>query len=118
MPIGAIIGAVIAGGAAIIGGVINSNDVEEANKIGLQTYNQEREDRLKNEAYQKKMDKFSMGMQKKQFAFSKQQFAQGVKERESDRQYGKRMNFDAKNMNMVNQNAQLRSVFMNTMTRR
>jgi len=118
MAIAAIIGAVVAAGAAITGAVINAQDVDEANKIGLQTYNLEREDRLKNEAEQKKINSFSMGMEKKKFAQNRKEFRQGVKERETDRQYGRRQNTMANTMNMVNQNAQLRSVFMNTMTRR
>ncbi len=118
MPVATIIGAVIAAGTAIVGGIINSQEVDEANKIGMQMYNQERQDKLALQKKQDQMNRFNQRMARKQFKFQEKQFEQGVKERAEDRGYAKRQNYMTNNLNMVNQNAQLRSVFMNTMTRR
>lgn len=118
MAIGTILGAVIAAGAAIIGGVVNSQEVDEANQIAMQMHNQQRQDQKKVDDYKKTLNRFDMRMAKKQFKLQEKQFEQGVKERAEDRGYTKRQNFVNNNLNMVNQSAQLRSVFMNTMTRR
>ena len=118
MPVGTIIGAIIAAGTAIVGGVINSAEVDEANRIGMQMHNQQRQDALKLQKKQDQINAYEMRMGKKRLAFDKEQFKQGVKERAEDRGYAQRQNYMANNINMVNQSAQLRSVFMNTMTRR
>jgi len=117
MPVAIIIGAVVAAGAAITGAVISSNDVDEANRIGLQTYNQEQKDKKKLTEEQTKINNFTMGMEKKKFQQGVKEFRQGVKEREKDRQYTKREKFKADNLNFVNQNAQLRNVFLNSVRR-
>lgn len=122
MAIGAIIGAVIAAGAAIVGGVVNSQEVDKANQIAMQMHNQQRQDQKKVDDYKKKMNKWEMRLAEQNAKFErgrwKKEFEQGVKERAEDRGYTKRQNFVNNNLNMVNQSAQLRSVFMNTMTRR
>ena len=118
MALATIIGAVIAAGTSIIGGVINSADVDEANKIGLQLANKKRDDELKVQEANEKMNRWSMRQREKEFKFTKQEAGKTRAFQKEQYGYAQRQNFDAKNMNMVNQNAQLRSVFMNTMTRR
>ena len=118
MAIGVIIGAVIAAGTAIVGGIINSADVDEANKIGLQLANKKRDDELKVQEANEKMNRWSMRQREKEFKFTKQEAGKTRAFQKEQYGYAQRQNFDAKNMNMVNQNAQLRSTFMQAMTRR
>ena len=128
MPIATIIGAVVAAGAAVFGAVIDSNDVDEANRIGLQLAEQTREDKLKLEEEERKLNRFgivmrgrefdkSMKQRQEEFDFTKKEKKLDRKERERDRQYAKREKFKADSLDFVNKNAQTRSLFMNSVRR-
>lgn len=116
--VGAIIGAVVVAGTAITGAIVNSQEVDAANQLGLQLANKSRDDQLKVQKEKEKMDKWGMKFQEKQLGFQRSEARKGRKERKEEREYVKRQNTMSNTMGMVNQNAQLRSVFMNTMTRR
>jgi len=118
MPIGVIIGAVIAAGASIVGSAVNASQVDDYNKMGERLANQKRQDELKMQEENNKLNRYGLRTQRMGLRQQKKEFKQGVKERESDRQYGRRQQSFANTMGMVNQNANLRSTFMNAMTRR
>jgi ribosome biogenesis GTPase A len=118
MPVATIIGAVIAAGAAIVGAAVNSSQVDTYNQMGMKLANQKRQDELNLQKKQDKITKWEMKQREKEFGFQRSEARKARKEREGEREYGKRQQSFANTMGLVNQNAQLRSVFMNTMTRR
>lgn len=117
MPIATIIGAVIAAGAAIIGTAVNNQQVDEYNAMGERLANLKRQDELKLQEENARMNRMGMRQRKKEFKWTQGEADKDRKERKGEREYGKRQQGYANTMGMVNSNAQLRSVFMNTMTR-
>lgn len=113
-----IIGAVIAAGSTAIGVAVNNQQIDEYNQMGMQMANQKRQDELKLQEENARMNRMGMRQRKKEFKWQKSEAEKGRKERKGEREYGKRQQSFANTMGMVNQNAQLRSVFMDTMTRR
>ncbi len=117
MAIGAVIGAVVAIGGAIISGVMSSQDTEEVNRVGLQLANIKREDDLKIQEANERMNKLGLEQRKKEFGFQRKEARLDRAEREKDRQYGKREKFKADNLDFVNKNAQSRQLFKNSVRR-
>jgi len=113
-----IIGSILAAGTAITGAAIDSKNVDEANRIGLQTYNQERADKLKNEEYQKSINRWEMRQRGKEFKQGIVEFKQGVKERKAAKEFGQGQTAMQNTLGLVNQNAQLRDLFLKTSMRR
>ncbi len=117
MAIGAVIGAVVAIGTAVIGGIMDSQDTDEANKIGLQLAKIQREDKLKVNRANERLSRMGLQHQKNILRSQKRESALDRKEREKDRQYGKRERFKADSLDFVNKNAQSRSLFLNSVRR-
>ena len=124
MPIGAIIGAVVSIGSVIIGGVMDSQDADEVNRVGLQLANIARQDKFKVDAANERLSKMGLSHQKDILNFNKKEAKlsrvereKDRKEREGDRQYGKREKFKADSLDFVNKNAQSRSLFLNSVRR-
>lgn len=115
--VGAIIGAVVAIGTAVIGGVVNSQDIDKANTIGLRLANIKRQDELKVQEAKEKMDLLGLRHQKNVFKFQKKEAGLNRKEREKDRQYTKRERFKADSLDFVNKNAQSRKFFRDSVRR-
>ena len=115
--IGTIIGAVIGLGATIIGGIMDEQDTDEANRIGMRLAETTRQDQLKVQAANEKMDRLGLRHQKNILKFQKKEAGLDRKEREKDRQYAKRENFKAENLDFVNKNATARNAFLNSVRR-
>jgi len=115
--IGTIISAVIGIGSKIIGGVMDSQDADEANRVGLRLANMTRQDNLRVQAANERMGTLGLKHQKNVLKFQKKEAGLDRKEREKDRQYAKRENFKAENLDFVNKNATARNAFLNSVRR-
>ena len=117
MPIGAVIAAVVGIGSVIICGVMDSQDADEANRVGLQLANIKRQDDQKVNDANERLSKMGLRHQKDTLNFKKKEARLDRKEREKDRQYGKRERFKAGELDFVNKNAQSRQLFRNSVRR-
>ena len=117
MAIAAIIGAVVAIGGAVVGGILDSQDTAEANRIGLKLAETQRQDKLNTEKAQEKLNMLGLKQRKEEFSFQRKEARLDRKEREKDRQYAKRQNFKAENLDFVNKNATARNAFLNSVRR-
>lgn len=118
MPIlAAIIGAVTVIGTTVMGINANSEDVDEVNRIGQINANRARQDQLKRDEWNENIDRWSMRQKGKEFRQGVKEFKQGVKERGVDRKQAAEQTGMQNVLGLVNQNASLRQIMLNTSKR-
>jgi len=115
--VAAIISGVIAGGTAIGVGVSNAKRTREANEEGLRLANIQRQDKLKLDEANEKMNKWNQRFQKKQLDFQKGEARKNRAERSEQKGYERRQGFFADSINLMNTNPAVRQGFMDTFRR-
>jgi len=118
MPIlAAIIGAVTVIGSTVMGINANSEDVDEVNRIGQINANRDRQDQLKRDEWDKNIDRWSMRQKGKEFRWEKGEAKKNRAERMMDRKMGAEQTGMQNMLGLVNQNANLRQIMLNTSKR-
>jgi len=117
MPVAAIIGAVVAAGTAIGVAVVNSKRADEANEEGLTLANRARQDKLKIDEANEKMNKWNRRFSEKQFSYQKGEDRKNRAERSEQKGYDRSKEWQADSLNLVNGNPAMRNSFIGSMRR-
>lgn len=113
----AIIAGVVAVGGAITSAVISSNDAEDAKNESLKLANISRQDKLKLDATNEKLEKYRLRQRDRELAFQKSEAAQGKKEREIERNYNMQQTQFNNSLGFINSNETLKGNFLSLLKR-
>ena len=120
MPVGSIlliIGAVVGAATSAASSGVNAKRTREANEEGLRLANIQRQDKLKLDEANEKMNKWNQRFQKKQLDFQKGEARKNRAERSEQKGYERRQGFFADSINLMNTNPAVRQGFMDTFRR-
>jgi len=92
MPIATIIGAIVAAGATIAGGVMTTRAQREANEKNLELANITRSDTLEQQETQNKIQQEQLKLSKQQVEFNQQEAELNREERAEERGYNRMQN--------------------------
>lgn len=115
MAIGAIIGAIIAGGTAIGVSVAQSKRAKDANQEGLQLANIKRNDDKKITEANEKMNRWNRRFTEKQFSYQKGEAKKDRAERSEQKGYDRSQQWLGNSLALVNTNPAMRDSFIGSM---
>lgn len=111
MIITALIGTAVGVGSEIVGGIIDKNAADDANRRAMDIWNRQQAD-------EERIRKENVKMNRYDTRFQQQLSLDKLKTEKDAIEYNKRRNFVADTMNLVNANQQLKSTFFNLWDRR
>ena len=118
MPVASIIAAVVAVAGTITSAAISSSDADDAQKEGKKLANIKREDELRRERENKRLNNAELRLRKKELGYQREAELYDRKERGLERGMISREKHSANMMNLVNSNEVLKSNFLNIFQRR
>ena len=109
MPVGTIIGAIVAAGATITATAISNAAIEDANEQGLKLSKIAREDELRKQRESERLNKAYIRLQKKELQYKREAELFGRKERAEERGYGRRQQTFSNQLGILNRNDAMRN---------
>jgi len=108
MPIFTVVAGVIAAGAALTTTFMQNSAIDDASKESQYWANLQRKDKLAIDAANEKLNKWSMRMKEKQFAWDKEESKKNRAERSEEKGYVRRETQWGKLLGVANQNKQMK----------
>jgi hypothetical protein len=113
----AIIAGIFAIGGVIVSSSISSSDMDEAKNESLKLANISRQDKLKIDAANEKLEKYRLRQTDRELAFRKSEAAQSKKEREIERNYNMQQTQFNNALGFINSNETLKGNFLSLIKR-